>query len=162
MSPFPYELPKRSSPPISSLDYLSEEAKRALGWPHVSRPGSATKSGASVNTPRTGPAGLPPRVVNRVVSLTKTMDNAGMAAIISGVFLLGGSVIDGMFALLAKDSPPIPVVTNCAEQQRQVIDVIRQNPQLNFRYDGPSEDECHLNDIVKRWGEISRKPPGAP
>jgi hypothetical protein len=38
--------------------------------------------------------------------------------------------------------------TNCAIQQRDVVDNVRQNPGIVVRYDGPSEEQCHLNAVA--------------
>lgn len=71
-------------------------------------------------------------------------------ACITGTFGVCNAAIAGVFSLAHKEAitQSAVVITNCADQQQSVIDRIKQNPGFVPRYSGPSEDQCHLNDVV--------------
>ena len=66
-----------------------------------------------------------------------------------GIFLILSTIINGLFVRANDDKPPPSIVlTNCDQQQKGVIEFVRANPGVIPKYSGPSDEQCHLNDIV--------------
>ena len=83
---------------------------------------------------------LPPRI-----------DRAGTVAVIGGVVSLLVALVGGIFSVATHNDPPSPappVITNCAEQQRAVLQNQRDFPGVTFQFSGPSDEQCHLADLV--------------
>jgi hypothetical protein len=72
--------------------------------------------------------------------------------------LITAAVITGVLAMFHSEpsvpaaptvsTPTSPVVSNCVDQQRAAYNWQQQHRDTTLRYSGPSEDQCHLNDVV--------------
>jgi hypothetical protein len=101
--------------------------------------------------PRRSPYEIAPSSL--ATSKASRLDRAGTVALIAAVSSILVAVISGVFLLASKESPAPPppvVVTNCPEQQQGAIDRVKENPGLVPRYSGPSDEQCHLNDLVNQ------------
>ncbi|MEV3905535.1 hypothetical protein AB0K11_24725 [Mycobacterium sp. NPDC050551] len=71
---------------------------------------------------------------------------------IGGLFLVFSTAIGGSFTYASSIKPPPPpaAVTNCAEQQGRVIEIKRQNPEIDLNFSGPSDEQCHLEELEQQ------------
>lgn len=85
---------------------------------------------------------------------------------ISAVAAIILAATTGLFGLLkpseAKPAQEPTQVVSCAAEQQSVIDLTRRNPGYPFSYSGPTEEQCHLNDLVKGAPKPSNAGEGAP
>jgi hypothetical protein len=87
-----------------------------------------------------------------ISSEPKRLDRAGSVAIITGISVVIVACVNGAFTLFrpALSQAPSVVVNNCYEQQQGVIQRLKENPGLKLQYSGPSEQQCHLNELVSQ------------
>jgi hypothetical protein len=108
---------------------------------------------------------VPPSSVPALTSAKRwsKFNRAIAIACITGTFGLLNAAIAGAFSLAHKEATTTQsavVITNCAEQQQSVIDRVKNNPGFVPRYSGPSEDQCHLNDVVAQIPRLNGGGPG--
>jgi hypothetical protein len=83
----------------------------------------------------------------RRLPLKVLANTAVVSALIAGVFGLLSIFVGAALEPKPASSPPA-AVTNCAEQQRAVLELRSAYPDEDFNYSGPSAEQCHLTDLA--------------
>lgn len=96
-----------------------------------------------------GTAGDDPLTKNPEKAL-KELDRPYSVAAITGMFALAASVATLVSGYMTKDAPSTQPVSNCAEQQQQVLRDVRENSEYSFTFSGPSDEQCHLNELLRQ------------